>query len=273
MYDSYNQCQNCKKTLKDVEIKKDKTCVYCGGRVKKICTFSGYSSDYSKTLPLEKIKTLIDGGFCYKGRESTGEYDEIEYCLYLNAGTIYIDSIYTYGGYGDVKIKNRHEVTSIAEDGTLSLSKAENFPKIIKGKPATDQQIISTKMILTFSDINDEYAHIIEENETNDKIFKMGCVLNIGTYSNQSKQGCYIATCIYGSYDCPEVWTLRRFRDCILASTPIGRAFIKSYYAISPLMVKWFGNTKLFQRFWRSFLDRMVAHLQKKGFKNTKYYD
>lgn len=23
------------------------------------------------------------------------------------------------------------------------------------------------------------------------------------------KNGCYIATCVYGSYDCPQVWTLR----------------------------------------------------------------
>ena len=27
------------------------------------------------------------------------------------------------------------------------------------------------------------------------------------------KQGCYIATCVYGSYDCPQVWILRRYRD------------------------------------------------------------
>ena len=34
-----------------------------------------------------------------------------------------------------------------------------------------------------------------------------------GGYSNNSSSGgCYIATCVYGSYDCPEVWTLRRFR-------------------------------------------------------------
>ncbi|MDR0918559.1 MAG: hypothetical protein LBM93_04840 [Oscillospiraceae bacterium] len=36
--------------------------------------------------------------------------------------------------------------------------------------------------------------------------------------SNSPNSGrCYIATAVYGSYDCPEVWTLRRFRDYILA--------------------------------------------------------
>ena len=29
----------------------------------------------------------------------------------------------------------------------------------------------------------------------------------------QNENGCYIATCVYGSYDCPQVLTLRRFRD------------------------------------------------------------
>ena len=27
------------------------------------------------------------------------------------------------------------------------------------------------------------------------------------------KGGCYVATAVYGSYDCPQVWTLRRVRD------------------------------------------------------------
>ena len=44
----------------------------------------------------------------------------------------------------------------------------------------------------------------------------------------QSTSGCYVATAVYGSYDCPQVWTLRRFRDDTLAETWYGRAFILS---------------------------------------------
>lgn len=36
--------------------------------------------------------------------------------------------------------------------------------------------------------------------------------------------GCYVATAVYGSYDCPQVWTLRRYRDYTLAETWYGRA-------------------------------------------------
>nr|WP_298671762.1 zinc ribbon domain-containing protein [uncultured Prevotella sp.] len=54
---------------------------------------------------------------------------------------------------------------------------------------------------------------------------------------------CYIATAIYGSYDCPEVWTLRRFRDYSLKSTWYGRKFIKVYYVTSPKLLN--GSTKI----------------------------
>ena len=36
---------------------------------------------------------------------------------------------------------------------------------------------------------------------------------NSKTSRKLAKKGCYIATSIYGSYDCLEVWTLRRYRD------------------------------------------------------------
>ncbi|MBQ7294005.1 MAG: hypothetical protein IJW79_09740 [Clostridia bacterium] len=88
-----------------------------------------------------------------------------------------------------------------------------------------------------------------------------------------SKNGCYVATCIYGSYDCPEVWTLRRFRDNTLANTWHGRAFIRAYYAISPTIVKWFGNTTWFKKMWKGTLDRMVKKLETNGVENTPYND
>lgn len=90
---------------------------------------------------------------------------------------------------------------------------------------------------------------------------------------NTAKNGCYIATCIYGSYDCPQVWVLRRFRDYILDKSWYGRVFIKCYYAVSPTLVNWFGGTKWFKSFWKSKLDKMVANLNSKGIENTHYED
>lgn len=84
---------------------------------------------------------------------------------------------------------------------------------------------------------------------------------------------CYVATAVYGSYDCPEVWTLRRYRDFTLAKTAWGRAFIHTYYAVSPTFVKWFGNQEWFQNFWRNKLDHMIAKLRKEGFSDEPYDD
>ena len=85
--------------------------------------------------------------------------------------------------------------------------------------------------------------------------------------------GCYVATAIYGSYDCPQVWTLRRYRDYTLAKTWYGRAFIHTYYAISPTIVKWFGHTECFKKMWRGKLDRMVENLKANGIEDTPYED
>lgn len=85
--------------------------------------------------------------------------------------------------------------------------------------------------------------------------------------------GCYVATAVYGSYDCPQVWTLRRYRDYTLAETWYGRAFIRTYYAISPTLVKWFGHTEWFKKMWKGRLDRMVATLNAEGVDDTPYED
>ena len=93
------------------------------------------------------------------------------------------------------------------------------------------------------------------------------------TTQNTSSGGCYVATCVYGSYDCPEVWTLRRFRDTTLASTWYGRAFVKFYYKVSPSLVNLFGNQQWFKSLWKNKLDKMVLELQNRGVQNTPYED
>lgn len=87
------------------------------------------------------------------------------------------------------------------------------------------------------------------------------------------KKGCYVATAVYGSYDCPQVWTLRRYRDNVLATTWYGRAFIRTYYAVSPTLVRWFGDTEWFKKLWQGYLDKKVARLRASGMDNTPYED
>lgn len=86
-------------------------------------------------------------------------------------------------------------------------------------------------------------------------------------------QGCYIATAIYGSYDCSQVWTLRRFRDDILDRTLVGRCFIKLYYSISPYLVKKFGDSHVFKKIFKAPLDHLVSTLKAHGIEDSSYSD
>ena len=94
-----------------------------------------------------------------------------------------------------------------------------------------------------------------------------------GSYHHNDGAGCYVATCVYGSYDCPEVWTLRRFRDDTLAASWAGRAFIRCYYAVSPGLVRRFGAFGWFRNAWKPWLDRLVRNLQEKGVESAPYQD
>ena len=107
------------------------------------------------------------------------------------------------------------------------------------------------------------------------------CMLNLLTYEEQEiieltipqKQGCYLATCVYNSYDCPQVWMLRRYRDNYLDNRALGRLFIKVYYAISPTLVKIFGQQKWFRGIVKFFLDKKLKTLKNKGYQDTPYND
>lgn len=89
----------------------------------------------------------------------------------------------------------------------------------------------------------------------------------------QKQGGCYVATAVYGSYDCPQVWTLRRFRDLALGRSALGRAFIGAYYAISPTLVRTFAGSSWFNSLLKPLLDSFVDRLNRRGYDNAPYYD
>jgi len=91
--------------------------------------------------------------------------------------------------------------------------------------------------------------------------------------SSGSKKGCYVATAVYGSYNCPEVWVLRRYRDQVLMNSISGRCFVKLYYAVSPALVRLFGNARWFSGIIRPLLDRKVMSLKAAGYRDTEYQD
>lgn len=134
-----------------------------------------------------------------------------------------------------------------------------------------DNTIKSVKLakVLDFSGIVITYMDDTEEHLKYDDVEFVSSLSGSSSSSSTTSSsggGCYVATAVYGSYDCPEVWALRRYRDNCLAETWYGRAFIRTYYAISPTLVKWFGNNQSFKNFWKKPLDKMVSNLLDEGY-------
>lgn len=99
------------------------------------------------------------------------------------------------------------------------------------------------------------YCHLRKENRT----FKISRIKEIDGYSLEKKEGCYIATMVYGDYNHPQVLVLRRFRDEKLSTTPIGELFIKIYYLISPKLVHILKGHKKINIVIRKILDTLIS--------------
>lgn len=75
------------------------------------------------------------------------------------------------------------------------------------------------------------------------------------------KEGCFIATACYGSYDAPEVQWLRRYRDVVLARSVAGRLFIRTYYYLSPRPAAWLARHPQWQTRVRRYLLQPLLHI------------
>ena len=87
------------------------------------------------------------------------------------------------------------------------------------------------------------------------------------------KQKCYIATCVYKSYDTRELYVLRRYRDKHLRRSFFGRLFIRFYYFNAPIIIKLFGRFNWFNNMAKKRLDKKVKKLIDKGYLDTYYED
>jgi hypothetical protein len=137
---------------------------------------------------------------------------------------------------------------------------------------------IEPKMAFIQSEVGNAYrtAKIVEElfkgNSLDEAIKIVQNLEKSITAPKQSKkkEGCYIATMIYGSYESEEVIKLRRFRDNELSSHLFGRMFIKIYYKFSPLFVRLFKNSASVNRLIKQRLDSFVGKYEKKTEHNKK---
>ena len=66
---------------------------------------------------------------------------------------------------------------------------------------------------------------------------------------------------------------LRRYRDSVMKNSVFGRLFIRLYYAVSPTLVRCFGELTAFRDLGRRLLDLIVAKLAREGMADTPYSD
>ncbi|WP_417198138.1 phospholipase D-like domain-containing protein [Bizionia sp.] len=94
----------------------------------------------------------------------------------------------------------------------------------------------------------------LKEKDDRDRINKVG--------KYKQKEGCYIATMVYGNYNHPEVLELRKFRDITLKKRLIGRKFIKFYYKHSPNYVRYVENKRLLNLFSKLIIKAIVIGIK-----------
>ncbi len=234
------------------------------------------AKDGSLTVTLESDKTYIAKNTLYvrlklSGDKIYGISGELLYSdeLSLLLGTGYNGWTFERNGdifctYGTSPLESETEVLQLAFYVSSSALAGSPVSVTLQNLKISNGETDSTPMRLDLPQIN-------VANGTKDTAVKT--IPWDSTTDDDVSGGCYVATAVYGSYDCPEVWTLRRYRDETLAKTWYGRAFVHTYYAVSPTLVKWFGQADWFKALWRKPLDRMVAALNAEGVANTPYQD
>lgn len=120
--------------------------------------------------------------------------------------------------------------------------------------PDVDEHVINAMNAIGELDMNFETRKRFNEQKQSLNNLRR----NVKRSSSSSSGGCYIATMAYGSYEHPQVIELRKFRDEILASTFIGRLFIKTYYLISPKLVEKLKNKKGINAIIRKTLNQFI---------------
>jgi len=244
-------------------------CEYCGTPFVTEKVINNYNNSFNIKSATININTeeSIDRTVIISWRYTQKQYIS-KFHYYLTDGRVCVDdSVYASleeGATASFKIDSlkSHRIYVkfkyvATEDYSLKIDRTEE-----KISNVIQVQSSNTPLFLSVESL--EFSELKLQEEKTDPT---------NTVGKQQKQSCYIATAIYGSYDCPEVWTLRRYRDYTLAETWYGRAFICAYYAISPTIVKWFGKTVFFTCFWRFALDKMIKRLNTMGVVNTPYED
>ena len=181
--------------------------------VRGVCKITGIDDLKANNDIDSKTETFIKRGFIFlEDRDFDNANNYFERALDENpeASKAYI---------GKVLVQYRLSSLNDINNSIIDLNKSKDFERAVKYADETyKKELMSIKesadkrfLIKRIANGLNEYKRKKEKAEKN-KI--TNSQTTVATNSNSGNTGgCYVATCIYGSYDCPQVWTLRRYRD------------------------------------------------------------
>ena len=237
------------------------------------------TKDTELVLSIKKIDASVQSTLVIIKKQLSGEEQKSAYSevvakalpFYLDTANTCYDKLMRHGFAPEIKNAITACFKAVEKLGDMTIELFSDRELAAKVYSAIFEQRSSLSVDRT----REESKNLMNKIKNNDPSFNYDSALNKSLHDIKASRssGCYIATAIYGSYDCPEVWILRRYRDNILATTWYGKAFIHSYYAISPFIVKKFGRTLWFKKVWKRKLDNIVIYLKSAGIEDTPYED
>lgn len=171
----------------------------------------------------------------YSGETSWRRLSEITYCNEFGEFGYKNDHI---SGYCHLRRERRTFKISRMSDIKIH----QNYNSSDTSRPKTMEEIRSAAMEQLY------YLHPEE---------------NIASSNGNKKEGCYVATMVYGDYNHPNVKILRNYRDTKLHKSLWGKIFICLYYKLSPKFVQLFRRFRLFHNVSRLILGIIVRYLNK----------
>ena len=256
------ECPNCGANCQPKEGEQQSICEYCGTQI---------VLDVQESLPINRefeakmaLVQTMEQVYFQMGTNSV-----------THSGKVGFDAVIEY--YADAE-----RVGGVTRaDYYLPLSRFMVFGRLkafhegtlilLSRQKAINGYLIIMNNAIKYSKAEDR-AVLEEEKRRNVAYFETE-LMKYPEHQTVFRAGRYIATAVYSSYDCPQVWVLRRFRDQRLSKSLFGRLFIKLYYTISPTFVAVFGSKSSFKKLFKPLLDKLVHRLQLQGIEDTPYED
>ena len=219
---------------------------------------TAYSELNFATTPIENFDTfgdvtVADGVYTItEGTTDAGIFKTINFPA--NVQSVTFKYRFTTAGDGDFLSVHMDEDTVLYIGLDLEISR-DNY---VDGE-ATITDMAGTSGQLTFKLVSRGDANAVLSIKSIELVTTPASSV-AGTGGGGGGGGCFIATAAFGTPMADEVKSLCKFRDDVLLKTPLGRDFVKFYYATSPLIANFIRYRPELKEMVREALKPLVEY-------------